>query len=396
MPRKPGPSFDLKLIIWDIAATNGTDNYSVIYRELDRKLEELRKEGSFFETTPDPRKVKNIIELDIQGLKPEVVMAKLPLHIWHLRNDYEAIKQLAESAKAGQEVRAKAVSKQNQCEEIPSTSDPWLQKHREDVLGLLDKVLLELKLPNVPEDFVSLPKSQEDFPAPEVIGAIFNGFNGLPTQDRPENTDSSEILRIGDLCVAMGAPKIEWKLQIKIEPGFAVLRGHYKHTGLWRDIRTYEKLGKEYLTLGRNLQVTVMTLQTRLRLTRDRAEEYFRSLRSLMKVLEPDKSQLSEDFRKALPGNNETPQRGELQEVSALLSSLFEQMYALHVKWKALKRLEGRIAKKIGEERLKRTLPAGTTCAYCHIGQNLEFPQVASQGSKKGTGNLLSRYIHKG
>jgi len=96
MPRKPEPSFGLKQIVWDIAATNGTDNYSVIYRELDQKLEELRREGKAFENLPDLRKVKDIIVLDIQLLKPEVVIAKLPPYVWHLRLDYEEIKQLAE------------------------------------------------------------------------------------------------------------------------------------------------------------------------------------------------------------------------------------------------------------------------------------------------------------
>lgn len=103
MPRKPEPSFLLKLIIWDIAATAGMDNFAAVYRELDRRLEELRKEDQLFEDTPDQRKVRDIIELDIQRLTPEVVVAKLPRHVWHLRNDYEAIKQLAESAKARQE-----------------------------------------------------------------------------------------------------------------------------------------------------------------------------------------------------------------------------------------------------------------------------------------------------
>ena len=103
MPRKPEPSFSLKLIIWDIAATAGMDNFAAVYRELDRRLEELRKNDKLFEDTPDQRKVHDIIKLDIQRLTPEVVVAKLPRHVWHLRNDYEDIKQLAESTKARQQ-----------------------------------------------------------------------------------------------------------------------------------------------------------------------------------------------------------------------------------------------------------------------------------------------------
>jgi hypothetical protein len=95
MPRKAEPSFSLKQIIWDVAATVGTDNFDALYREIDRRLEELRRRGEVFEDTPDKRKARDIIELDIQRLQPEVVVAKLPRHVWHLRNDYEAIIQLA-------------------------------------------------------------------------------------------------------------------------------------------------------------------------------------------------------------------------------------------------------------------------------------------------------------
>jgi len=98
MPRKPEPSFGLKLIIWDIAATTGTENFSAIYREVDQRLEELRREGKLFEDTPDQRKVHDIIELDIQRLTREVVVAKLPPHVWRLRHDYEEIKQLAKGS----------------------------------------------------------------------------------------------------------------------------------------------------------------------------------------------------------------------------------------------------------------------------------------------------------
>jgi hypothetical protein len=96
MPRKPEPSYKLKKIIWDIAATVGTDNYSVIQRELDYRLEELRKDENedFFEDIPDIRTIRRVIEVDIQRLPPEVV-SKLPPHVWRLRHDYEEIKQLA-------------------------------------------------------------------------------------------------------------------------------------------------------------------------------------------------------------------------------------------------------------------------------------------------------------
>jgi len=96
MPRKPEPSWELKKVIWDVAATVGTDNLQSILRQLDYELEKRRKEGEFFEDIPEERTIKRIIEKDINKLEPEVVVSKLESHIWHLRNDYEAIKQLAE------------------------------------------------------------------------------------------------------------------------------------------------------------------------------------------------------------------------------------------------------------------------------------------------------------
>lgn len=121
MPRKPEPSFSLKLIIWDIAGTTGTDNWSALYREINHKLEELRDGGELLEDVPEERKVRDIIDLDIQRLTPEVVVAKLPRHVWHLRNDYEAIEQLAENLKAQQEAPTEAVieHKQEPYEETP-------------------------------------------------------------------------------------------------------------------------------------------------------------------------------------------------------------------------------------------------------------------------------------
>ncbi len=120
MPRKPEPSFTLKQIIWDIAATVGTDNFSAIYREVDKKLRQLHNEEELYEDeTPDIRTLHRIIEIDINRLPPEVVIAKLPRHTWHLRNDYEAIEQLAESVKTQQQTPQEAVVEQKSYEETP-------------------------------------------------------------------------------------------------------------------------------------------------------------------------------------------------------------------------------------------------------------------------------------
>jgi len=95
MPRKAAPTWELQKIIWDIAATIGTDNLQSIMRQLDYELEKRRKEGDFFENIPEERTIKRIINEGINRLSPEVVVSKLPRHVWSLRNDYEAIKNLA-------------------------------------------------------------------------------------------------------------------------------------------------------------------------------------------------------------------------------------------------------------------------------------------------------------
>lgn len=96
MPRKKEPSFELKLLIWDQAATIGKKP-EVILRVLDTELQRLRKGDKFHEDMPDVRTIKRIIEEDINLLDPEVVIAKLPRHLWHLRDDYEAVKTLVET-----------------------------------------------------------------------------------------------------------------------------------------------------------------------------------------------------------------------------------------------------------------------------------------------------------
>ncbi len=94
MPRKKEPSFKLKMLIWDKVATIGKKPEAIL-RELDIELQRFREEGKFYEDTPDVRTIKRIIERDINQLKPEVVIAKLPRYVWHLRDDYEAVEALA-------------------------------------------------------------------------------------------------------------------------------------------------------------------------------------------------------------------------------------------------------------------------------------------------------------
>lgn len=96
MPRKKETSFELKMFIWDKAATMGKKP-EVIRRVLDNELRRLCREDDFYEDVPDVRTIKRIIEKDVNQLEPEVVIAKLPRHVWHLRDDCEAIKTMAET-----------------------------------------------------------------------------------------------------------------------------------------------------------------------------------------------------------------------------------------------------------------------------------------------------------
>jgi len=244
-------------------------------------------------------------------------------------------------------------------EETPSAFDPRLWKHREDVLGLLDKLLLELKLPNAPVNFVSLPNSQEDMLACEIIGVKFDAFQ---THKGHKNTDSLKTMQLTNLLMKSGSSQIERKLQIETEPGFAALRGHYKHTGLWRDIKTHEKLVKEYLTISRDLHATVIIHLARQSLTKDRAQEILNALHSIMKALDSDKGRLSEQLGQVICTNTKTLHGANCMKSA---NDLLQQMYALEMKWRALKRLEAKITKGVETERLKGTLPAKTTCKFC-------------------------------
>ena len=96
MPRRAEVSFEMKILIWDKAATIG-NRPEVILRELENELRRLRKERDFYEEAPDVRTIKRIIERDINLLPTEIVIAKLPPHVWHLRDDHEIIKSLADT-----------------------------------------------------------------------------------------------------------------------------------------------------------------------------------------------------------------------------------------------------------------------------------------------------------
>ena len=65
MSRKLGPSFKMKKIIWDVAATVGVNKFEDIRRQVDYELENLRKDTEIFEDTPDIRTIKRIVQKDL-------------------------------------------------------------------------------------------------------------------------------------------------------------------------------------------------------------------------------------------------------------------------------------------------------------------------------------------
>lgn len=146
MPRRPEPSFRLKQIIWDLAATTGAENLTALLKDLDYKLEELRKNKNedFSENLPDIRTVQRIIELDINRLLPEVVVSKLPPHVWHLRHDYEKIKELADSMKTEQEALKKAQDR-IPIAERETTSNPRLFKHLDELAKTAESLAHQCK-----------------------------------------------------------------------------------------------------------------------------------------------------------------------------------------------------------------------------------------------------------
>lgn len=139
MPRKPEPSFEMKKRIWEIAATVGKDNLVQIQRQLDHELwkAEIR------EDTPDIRTIKRIVR-EINDLPQQIVVAKLPAHVWLLRDDYETIKQLVKGGTTGQ---AGVVDK---AEKMPYQETPHKRKMRE----MAAKVASTLDLPSAFDSFI--------------------------------------------------------------------------------------------------------------------------------------------------------------------------------------------------------------------------------------------------
>jgi hypothetical protein len=156
MPRIREPTFRLKTIIWDVAAKTGKSKLQAIQRQLDYELEKLRTEGEISEDTPDIRTIRRIIEKDINNLTLEVVVSRLPEHVWCLRADYETLKQLAEKTDQA----------------LTRETDPLVTKaqeeHLTEVRGLIEEWLQALRV-------------QEPLTIDDVIEGCF-GLNNLPCE----------------------------------------------------------------------------------------------------------------------------------------------------------------------------------------------------------------------
>ena len=96
MPRKPKPSLQMIKQILEFAAALGKDNLAGIQRTLDNYLKTLAVEERPMEMAPDTRTIRRILNDFLNQMSQEAVLENLPPSVWHLRNDYENIKKLAE------------------------------------------------------------------------------------------------------------------------------------------------------------------------------------------------------------------------------------------------------------------------------------------------------------
>jgi hypothetical protein len=150
MPRKVEPSFSLKQIIWDIAATISRDNYSAIRREVEQKLRQLHKNDELWEDElPDIRVLRRIVDLDIQRLPREVVVSKLPRHVWLLRNDYEEIIGDLEEIQGGDQ-KQKPMGEKGQLSVITETITikPFQKSSLADPESLVGAKYLNITIPS--------------------------------------------------------------------------------------------------------------------------------------------------------------------------------------------------------------------------------------------------------
>ena len=120
MPRIPKLSWQMTYKILEYAASLGRDNLVSIQRSVDNWLKGLSVEERPMEMAPDTRIIRRVIDEDLNKMPPEAVVEQLPPSVWHLRKDYEQIKELADHLHAKPEVIDRNLS--DNVRESPSKS----------------------------------------------------------------------------------------------------------------------------------------------------------------------------------------------------------------------------------------------------------------------------------
>ena len=274
------------------------------------------------EAPPIPRTVtKIIIELQTISLK---VLATLPPHIWEMRKDYKEIQpELERLAQVGGNI-------------APSVFEQSLRAHTKSVFNLLDAYANQLKVPYEPE-------------------GIF----------------------IGDRLVVF--PPI-----LEIEPSFAAVEGHYKHTKLGEDVSKYKQAVDAYRSAGFKLGGTILTgdcLVSELRVFSDLLKEVVRiklapvRLELYLEGIETDQT-IFERFCEVLKLRSSSQSGTPLQQLLEFVSRykdnmeeegkvIIELLKTLQKNYEIMKRLEKAIIRDVKEEKLKGILPPGTNCKFC-------------------------------
>jgi hypothetical protein len=98
----------MKRAIWDLAGKLGPDRHSAIQQSLHNWTE--RNESQ--EKVPDTRKISRVIQ-ELQALDVSVLKT-LPEHVWHLREDYEDIKELLQGRPGYHDPTSTGRSRRNQ------------------------------------------------------------------------------------------------------------------------------------------------------------------------------------------------------------------------------------------------------------------------------------------
>lgn len=225
MPRKPEPSFELKKIIWGVAATVGKDKPTDIQRQLDYELEKRRKEeGDFFEGTPDVRTISRIVK-EINELDPEVVVSKLPSLMWKLRDDYESVKQLAQGS--GQTSEQAKIDLEQQLKPQTKALMPGTKPH--------DKRILQDSSPKLPLELVNKDQEKHWQDVESHLVALEQPFSDIDLNDGPFYRDFSCDENITE-----------------------EMHSHFRDTAFWQNVNNYNEKANKANSIQKDLVEEIM------------------------------------------------------------------------------------------------------------------------------------------